>query len=422
MSGTNNAQMVKLVQQAMASAGVVGGVGGGVIAAPFIPGQAPPSSSSGNLPIPNSNKKTEGVKKVDAAPTGGTATATVLPQKTTPQAMGGKVAFPPQPMSFGQMVLTPSGLIVPQVFAMKVEEPVPVGKVSLESTSIELTGQVPIKKIDTETMEVVKESGDSSGKEANMADGGRGDEGSLVGSAGVGKEDSGKVGRGRDMVEGGGVGKEGEGGSKKNLGLEETSDSGEKAKNEVSKLGEDSAHKSRVPNTSTSQFFGHSTADIMSAELLLSLTGGGGAKAWPATSPKKGLSAKDSPAGVVRASTSGGGDTHTPSSGRKRKQKPIASAKPSQSGPQAGTENALKADISFSVPKPKRPRKSKKDEAAPVVSEESATKQVAGKEDGGTAKKSKQLTSEELLEILNIPPQAPPTLDTSKAATPTAPG
>ena len=382
ISGANGAQMVKLVQQAMASAGVLGG-GGGLIAAPVAQGQIPSSNASSE----NLGKKNDEVKKPDDSAGHGGSMAPAV--------------FPPQAMPFNQMYLTPSGLVMPQIYTMKVEDPVPVGKVSLESTSIELTGQVPIKKIDRETMDVVKTT-DGGGQEQER----EGKEG-LVLSSGVEEKGAREVDKeGRKMD----AGKKGvDGKDKESEGVMEKTVEGE---GKVTIVAGGAQQKPKDP--SGSGFLGHSTADIRSAELLLSLTGGS-AKSWPVTPPKKGAGQKESSGGLITSSPSSG-DPHTPSSGRKRKQKPIASAKPSaQSERASGKDDATaKADISLSMPKAKRARKTKKNVNA---SEESAAKQNTGKE-GVLPKKSKEFTPQELLEILNIPPSSGP----DKSITVAAPG
>ena len=386
VSGADNAQMVKFIQQAMASASILGGggAGGGVITAPVIQAPVPTSSTS-----TSSDKKSDEAAKSYSGSNSARAT-TMIP--------GG--LFSHHGIPFGQMMLTPSGIVIPQNFSMKVEEPVPVAKVSFESTSIELTGQVPIKKIDSKTMEVVKTSTKTN------SDPGKGDS---TEDAALGKVSTGGGAKAEDKTEPAGKG------DTDNAEAKESGEVQDSLLQQQTEGGNLQTSKDGTPS-SGSGFHGHSSADIMSAELLLSLTGGGGAKNWSPTTPKKGAALKDSQNSALLGSSPSSGDPHATSSGRKRKQKPIASAKPPQGKDPANGSGGLKADVVVSVPKPKRQRRTKKNEDTPGEDsnkQASATGGSKGKE-GGVARKSKQFTPQELLEILNIPPaQAPPEATTS---------
>lgn len=387
-TGAGGAQMMKLVQQAMASAGAGGG--GGVIAAtaPMIQGQmsASPVAKKGG----SANEK---------KPANST-----IPEANVPQVLQGTV-FPPQvSMPFSQMFLTAAGMTaLPQIYTMKVEEPVQVGKVSLESTSIELTGQVPLKKIDTKTMTVIKtdekrEETRSSQNVVVITD--KDEKGGAEEKVEEKKAEDGAKKPAEEKVVGDEQEKE-DSKEKEGEGMKDQKKE-EKDKREV-KNKEDTKQGKGKGDTVTGGFHGHSSADLMSAELLLSLTGGG-TKDWPISPSKKG--ARNEPPALVTSSPNSG-DTHTPSSGRKRKQKPIASAKPPQATPEGKTEVGGKTGGSPALPKAKRVRKPKKDEG---VNEEEPAKRKTAKEKAKdkdkevVVRKSKQFTPQELLEILNIPP------------------
>ena len=256
------------------------------------------------------------------------------------------------------------------VYTMKVEDAVQLIKVSFESKAIEISGEVPIKKIEVDNF--------------------------------VGGSDKAEPGEGT---------REKESGNKKKLNISEV-ENNESAKSKVEaekipevKVGvaqveeEKNEVKEDVPTVDA--FHGHSSADLMSAELLLSLTGNNN-KDWSA-SPKKSTPLRPTPAksDILLTSSPCSSGPQTPSSGRKRKQKPIASAKP----PSASKENeeGSRSDSTLPSTKKKRARKLKRveDEQA---KEEPLKKRGHKDQREVLVGRSKQFTPEELLEILNIPP------------------
>ncbi len=298
------------------------------------------------------------------------------------------------------------------VYTMTVEEAVELVKINFESKSIEITGEVPITKIDTETISPEKLN-------TMMRDSREGAELKAGPDAGRATEKTGEGESAAVMAE---PVKEGmiEVEEKTDtVNVVEISQAGTSAAGE----GKNDANKDKNINSGVvaaeetvggDSFRGHSTADILSAELLLSLTGNS-SKNWPASSPVKSSPLKSSSVwndSSALTSSPGTSGPHTPSGGggRKRKQKPIASAKPAAAAAaaaatsEATSEGSKDSGTPANVKKRSRARKRKKDEAAGEDEPEEPAKQAEQK--GGT--KSKQFTPEELLEILNIPPSSKP--------------
>lgn len=400
------AHVVQLVQQAMETAGALEGRGGGGMIVTMPQGQTSTLDASTVASAGKKDASIGGVKE--------RKTNSVVPAVGVPQVVQGPL-FSQKAMPFNQMFLTSAGMAAfPQIYTMKVEKPVQVGQVSLESTSIELTGQVPIKKIDTQTMTVMKTDTNCESSKSNLNVGvvsekdhagkGVGGEKSVV----EGEKKTDEVVR---MVEE--KGKEEEETKKKKSVKEKVPDGREKkrkkkveeAETDVRKVGmEKEADKKEVESregdtVAAPGFHGHSSADLMSAKLLLSLTEVG-SKDWPVSSSKKmGQQEVSQTLGTSSPSSS----PHTTSGGRKRKQKPIASAKPPEATTDGKAEPRGMTDSSPAVlPKAKRVRKPKKDS----MSEEEPAKRKPAKGKGGVVMKSKKFTPQELLEILNIPPSS----------------
>lgn len=349
-SGAESNQMIQLVQQAMASAGV---------ATAFV--QQPSQDSMA------------GAGKQD--PAGGNKEKAVVIQQ--PSALQYKDY---------QKYLALTGLSMPQpVYTMTVQDAVELVKINFESKSIEITGEVPITKIDTETISPEKLStmmrDSREGAELKVGSGSNTDR----------KKEDERKGIVTEPVKDGMIEIEQK---TDTVNVIEIPTSVDETKGKNVNSGVVAAEET----VGGDSFRGHSTADILSAELLLSLTGNS-SKSWPTSSPLKGSPMK--PGAALNDSTlltaSSGASPHTPSTGRKRKQKPIASAKP------AAAEEGNKTAGSPASAKKRRPRKKKKDEEEG----EEPVKQVEPK--GGTGlSKSKQFTPDELLEILNIPSSAKP--------------
>lgn len=375
----------------------------------------------------------------------GIAAALTSPQTAT---IALHPSFIPQALASGMLTASPgggikfqdyrqalalSGIPMIPVMPVKVGEPVKLSTIDFESQSIEITGEVPIKKleVDTETGEVLRETllsaaSEPTSKERNET------EVESEKTAPKGQENGSKVV------------KETMGGEESHVDVE----------SESRQVEVDSTGPSRKSITKESKeggggaFSGHSSSDIMSAQLLLSLTDGPH-KDWSSSSivppfapsselhpetiesPTKSLLSKEASIVLtpVQLKSSGRDETASPASstsqtgGRKRKQKPIASAKPGDEG----IESTPTANTSTTTPTPKGRRggRKKKQAAEEAVVEEGRTtepkssakkkqtseKVVAEKETPG---RLKQLSPEELLVLLDIPPAGGKALSKTK--------
>ena len=387
------AHMVKLVQQAMETVGTVEGVGG-VLAgsSPQLQMSTPATSTASAAVKKDGRVGSTNEKKPEPA----------VPEGCMPQVVPGSL-YPQVPRPFNQVFLTSSGLTsFPQIYTMKVDKPIQVGKVSLESTSIELTGQVPIKKVDTKTLAVMKTANLCESMSSNLDVGVVSEKGCSGKKVETLAEDSvGESEKVRVVAEEGGEERK----RKRKLGKNKELDGKDKSKKNKKDEDEMREDKEEVEekvdvkesDAASDGFRGHSSADLMSAKLLLSLTEGS-RKDW-SVSPSKKLAGHD--VSQTLGTSSPSSSPHTTSGGRKRKQKPIASAKPPEEIADGKAKLEGKTNVSTALPKAKRVRKVKKDQAS--LEEEQAKKKTV-KEKGGVVVKSKQFTPQELLEILNIPP------------------
>ncbi len=304
-------------------------------------------------------------------------------------------------MAGAQPFVFPQGLPTMPVFTVKLPEPVPLSMVDFESKSIEITGEVPIRKVDVQE------------EQGAVADGGR-----LIQDT---KEQEKEAEKDRKEIE---EGKE-EGGGKRDQKREAARP---KTKEEGGVIKE--------------TLRGHTSQEVMSAKMLLSLTG------------RPGLSSpldKDAPSAVfaaqsitqelnravarsehqiskepttAAASPLSGSAPQTPSGVRKRKQKPTPSAKASEASgtPETVGEKATPAEGSA---RGKRVRREKKvddnatedgdqgKEPEEAKTPKRSKKQVAKQE----PQKPREFTAQELLAILEIPPAT----DGEMAATPVKP-
>lgn len=324
---TDGTQMLQLVQQAMASAGVAAvtpaaqpldvlavGSKEGEDKKPFLDGRvvATASGVSGN------------------GPTGQPA---VL-----------------QYQDYQRLLSVHGSTLLSPVYSMKVEEAVELVKVNFESKSIEITGEVPITKIDSENVSPEK----------------------------LGFRDTRNLGV-RGKFVGGKEGGEGPGGPEGEAGKKEGLDVVEVALATADVVMKDAVVEDEKKEAENPVPGVHSSADLMSAELLLSLTRNSSSKEWPGT-PNKSTPAT-SKNDVVAGASPGGA-----SSGRKRKQRPIASAKPQGAVPQGEKKDAATPTSA----KKRRVRKLK----------DNAT--TEGEQQKG--KSLQHVSPEELLQILNIAP------------------
>ena len=309
-------QMLQLVQQAMVSAGIT---------TPTV------------LPSKDSTRRSS---KQDGADKAG------MPNANLTQMIDGSMLQQAGLKEYYQRYMAMGALSAgtAPIYTMKVEDPVQLVKVNFESKSIEFGGEVPIKKIDIESLSEEKSKQlKEELKETEIPE-----------KLKVEMEKQ-NVSKGDEKTDG-------------NVSVQE----------EV-EVGGDAGR-----NADTSGgFHGHSSADLMSAKLLLSLTENS-SNNW-SVSPKKNSSFLS----ITSPSSSGG--PHTPSSGRKRKQKPIASAKPSSTPEKSGRK--LKDETTPSGGKSRRGRKARKEDS-----------DGEGGRDESSTSTSKNFTPEELLEILNIPP------------------
>ena len=361
-------------------------------------------------------------------------------------------SFLPQALASGMITAVPGGGLKIQdyrhalalsammsVMPVKVGDPVKLSTIDFESKSIEISGEVPIKmvEVDKETGELVPITKRPDLEQLQQ-------KGMVVESekAPPGKE-----------------GEESAKAKKPKATDEESHVDVEEGNKKQGQVGDDKAAKFHLAKEREEAFSGHSSSDIMSAQLLLSLTDGPH-KDWSAIatpplptaaqqpsiekvsdSPAKSLLTKEASIVLTPVSlkTSGRDETASPASstsqhttasgGRKRKQKPIASAKPDD-------------ESATTTPTPKGKRGGRK-------AKQGAVQEVSAKVDGGsteakssTAKKkqannktaaattagdkdtpgrSKQLSPEELLVLLDIPPSSSLTgKSSSKNKTPTA--
>ena len=379
-SSPDGTQMLQLVQQAMVSAGVTSAI------------VQPPLDTAAAVQGQEQDTTSSSLDK----------------KHLTPEKLGGVASIlQPTPIQLKDyqrlMALTAVAPPIP-VYTMKVEEAVELVKVNFESKSIEMTGEVPITKIDTTTLtpddcERLEASGGLRGvaKPGGMAGG---KEGEKAAGEVSGKKEELEVAREEEV----GGGKEVREAEKTSGDAEAKTEKGVERGGEgkINMVAESEERKKDGPGTIADSFYGHSSADLMSAELLLSLTGSGN-KDWPAVSPTKTTPLKQpgpvrndlattttSPSVVGVAHTSATSSSSGSGGGRKRKQKPIASAKP-----QTELEAAKEA-----TPSSAKRRRVKKHVA------EGAGSQSPQKERKEGGAKSIQFTPEELLEILNIPPSS----------------
>jgi hypothetical protein len=351
-------------------------------------------------------------------------------------------SFLPQALASGMITAVPGGGIKLQdyrqalalsammpVMPVKVGDPVKLSSIDFESKSIEITGEVPIKtvEVDEETGELVPVSVSVARPELEQQH-----------QKGVGVESD----KARS-------GKEGEESLKPKKLTAASEESHVDIEGESKKQGDDKTAKERE-----AAFSGHSSSEIMSAQLLLSLTGGPH-KDWSAIStpaqqqqqqsvdivsdsPVKSLLTKE-PSVVltpVSLKSSGRDETASPasstsqhtsaSSGRKRKQKPIASAKPDD-------------DSATTTPTPKGKRGGRKPKQAAVqeasaegggdtstevkssAKKKPANDKTTASDNKNTPGRSKQFSPEELLVLLDIPPSSSSTgKGSTKNKTPTA--
>ena len=375
---------------------------------------------------------------------GGGGTTFTSPQTAT---IALHPSFLPQALASGMIAAVPGGGIKLQdyrqalalsammpVIPIKVGDPVKLSTIDFESKSIEISGEVPIKtvEVDKETGELVPVTVPVKRPELDQQQ-----------QKGVAVESENAL-----------SGKEGEESLKPKKLKAASEESHIDVEGESKKQSDDKTAKERE-----AAFSGHSSSEIMSAQLLLSLTGGPH-KDWSAIStppmpvsaqqqqqqptdkasdsPTKSLLTKE-PSVVltpVSLKSSGRDETASPasstsqhtsaSSGRKRKQKPIASAKPDD-------------DSATTTPTPKGKKGGRKAKQS-TVQEESAeagettteTKSSSAKKkpandktatgDKTTPGRSKQFSPEELLVLLDIPPSSSSSAGkgSNKNKTPTA--
>lgn len=342
-SSTEGVQMMQLVQQAMASAGISSTI------------QQPTSTAEFAKKDTIAAAAAAGVKGQGEGSESSIAAGSVMLQTA-------------QQYKDYQRLMALTGMAIPPVYTMKVEDPVELVKVSFESKSIEIAGEVPIKKIDTENLSSPEKfdlSVDDSGNESKV--------GADVEVMTRAEKDGQNV---VDVVEVGQVVEMKDGGPPPASSLVAGPAGGGRL---------DSAGGGGV----IGNFHGHSSADLLSAELLLSLTGSN--KDFHATAAAASKRSTPQAAGSNNLMSSPSG---APSSGRKRKQKPIASAKRQS----VSNDEEVKGDLSTtpSSSKRRRTKKLKKDDREGEDGTETSEQLQKNK--------SKQFTPEELLEILNIPP------------------
>ena len=277
-----------------------------------------------------------------------------------------------------------------------VAEAVPLGSIDFDSKSIEITGEVPIRKVELDSLD----------ETSNVADGGR----LLPAMSSTAKE----------IEEKGAM----------EIPKEDETETGK----EVEKV--EAVKKSEEGQTpSLTALHGRTSQEVMSAKMLLSLTGRAAGKDWPISPLDKDAPAQvfltppavslQSQVGMEQMATvsiamggayqttaipDGTSPASTPStpSGRKRKQKPTPSAKASDGAPTPDAAGAKQGSMlsPTTTSKGRRIRKPKQmDEEDP--SKTGTTPKRSRKQqlqDNGNAGKSREFTPEELLTILGIPP------------------
>lgn len=342
---------------------------------------------------------------------------------------------------FHRQALALSGVPVMPVMPVKVGEAVKLSTVDFESQSIEITGEVPIKKVEVDkvTGEFIPVPLTASTTEPSDGERTESEAETTAAVHQVSKEDNSSIGKNRTQKssdEDGHVDVEGESRLIDRVGAQEKK-----------RLSKSPVKESRETGGGAA-FSGHSSSDIMSAQLLLSLTDGPH-NDWSSSSahkqqlPPEQADRSESPVKTllnkepsvvlspIPLKSSGRDETASPASstsqtatsgGRKRKQKPIASAKPDDEGIQSTPKT---------TPTPKGRKGARKvtqkQGAEETVEEQTAEpkssskkKQTTGKDKSGekeTPGRSKQLSPEELLVLLDIPPSGVKQ-DSSKTKTP----
>ena len=366
-------------------------------------------------------------------------------------------SFLPQALASGMIAAVPGGGLKLQdyhqalalsammpVMPVKVGDPVKLSTIDFESKSIEISGEVPIKtvEVDKETGKLVPVTVPIERPELEQQQ----QEGMVVASE---KAPSGKKG-GESLK------------AKKKLKVasEESHVDVEEEGKKQGKVGDDKIAKSHLAKEKEAAFSGHSSSDIMSAQLLLSLTDGphkdwsaipvpppipGPAQQQPppvdkvSDSPAKSLLTKEASIILTPVSLKSSGmyETASPASstsqnttvsgGRKRKQKPIASAKPDD-------------ESATTTPTPKGRKGGRKAKQGAVQEEGTEGGGASMEAKSSTAKKKqakdktaaattgdkdtpgrlKQLSPEELLVLLDIPPSSSTGKGSGKNKTPTA--
>lgn len=299
-------------------------------------------------------------------------------------------------MAATQPFVFPQGIPAMPVYAVKLPEPVPLSAVDFESKSIEITGEVPIRKVDLQ-----EERGAIA------------DEGRLPLEAKVPGEDDKEAKK--ETVDG--------------KQEKETKASVQEKEKEVVK-----PPKPKDGGVIMETLRGHTSQEVMSAKMLLSLTGRQGLSspldkdAPPSIFTAQAITQELNEA-VVRsehlhakapaanvASPASGSAPQTPSGGRKRKQKPTPSARAGE--PSSTLETAGdKSTPTVASARAKRIRREKKTDVAYMEDgEENKDQEVAETSKHGRTKqakseerkpgKSQEFTAQELLAILEIPPSA----------------
>ena len=355
-------------------------------------------------------------------------------------------SFLPQALASGMLTAAPGGgfkfqdyrqalalsaglpMQVP-VMAVKVEEPVKLGTIDFESQSIEITGEVPIKKVtvDEETGELVPVPKDAVNVDSQERE----------------KSESERI-----VAATCASASLGDNGSKEKATDEETHvDVEEGTSGATDGAKPDAPPKAPVKESveGGGAFSGHSSRDILSAQLLLSLTGGPHNSNWsstaaPKSEPPHGKSS-DSPVKAllnnkeasialtpVALKSSGRDETASPASstsqttvsgGRKRKQKPIASAKPGDEGIETSSSPAV--GVASTATPASKGRKGGRKATKPADQESGEVENASSEPPKSSAKKRqtnnktgeketpgrlKQLSPEEILILLDIPPSS----------------
>ena len=411
------------------------------------------SGSRNNVPVVNTSEKArEGSASKDRSTTSKEKQQSTEAVHVQQQAQKGGItltspqtatialhpSFLPQALASGMIAAVPGGGLKIQdyrqalalsamipVMPIKVGDPVKLSTIDFESKSIEISGEVPIKmvEVDKETgklVPVIKHPDLEQLRQKGMA------------------VESKKASSGKE-------GEESSNTKKPKATDEESHIDVEEGSKKQGQGGDDKAAKSHLAKEKEGAFTGHSSSDIMSAQLLLSLTDGPH-KDWstiatpplPAAaqqppiekvpdSPAKSLLTKEASIVLTPVSlkSSGRDETASPASstsqrttasgGRKRKQKPIASAKP---------DNESATTTPTPTPKGRKGgRKAKqgavqeestKDEGGSTGAKSSTAKKkqasdkttaaTVGNKD--TPGRSKQFSPEELLVLLDIPPSS----------------